>query len=57
VVKCVCYRVPLPDEDDEEAEDLEKDDDEKKKLSANTGSPHQVLCSQICLGLGLRQIC
>ena len=44
MVKCVCYRVPLPDEYDEE-EELEKEEEEKKKLSPNlnvTGSPNQV---------------
>ena len=41
VVKCVCYRIPLPDEEEDE-EELEKEEDlEKKKLSPNfTGSPH-----------------
>ena len=46
MVKCVCYRVPLPDEDEDEEEDLEKEEEEKKKLSPNlnvTGSPNQVL--------------
>lgn len=40
VIKCVCYRVPLPDEEEDEDE-LEKEEEEKKKLSPNvTGSPN-----------------
>ena len=41
-MKCVCYRIPLPDEEEDEDE-LEKEDQdlEKKKLSPNfSGSPH-----------------
>jgi hypothetical protein len=44
-VKCLCYRIPLPDEDEDDEEELEKEEEEKKKLSPNlnvTGSPNQV---------------
>ena len=56
MVKCVCYRVPLPDEDEDEEEDLEKEEEEKKKLSPNlnvTGSPNQVLLDFAMLALTL----